>query len=102
MINIAVIGAGAISGFHIEGYLAFPGRCRIVSVVDIDRAKAERQIERYHLDAGAVAVAADDIGDGDPFCTRDGLLAAAPRFHEKTVSVPGFADNQITVTGAQR
>jgi len=24
MINIAVIGAGAISGFHIEGYLAFP------------------------------------------------------------------------------
>ncbi|HLK75624.1 MAG TPA: Gfo/Idh/MocA family oxidoreductase [Streptosporangiaceae bacterium] len=57
MINIAVIGAGAISGFHIEGYLAFPGRCRIVSVVDIDRARAERQIERYHLDA----VAADDI-----------------------------------------
>jgi UDP-N-acetyl-2-amino-2-deoxyglucuronate dehydrogenase len=58
MINIAVIGAGAICSFHIEGYLAFPGRCRIVSVVDIDRAKAERQIERYHLDA----VAADDIG----------------------------------------
>jgi len=57
MINIAVIGAGAISGFHIEGYLAFPGRCRIVCVVDIDRARAERQIERYHLDA----VAADDI-----------------------------------------
>lgn len=23
MINVAVIGAGAISGFHIEGYLAF-------------------------------------------------------------------------------
>lgn len=58
MINVAVIGAGAICSFHIEGYLAFPGRCRIVSVVDIDRAKAERQIERYHLDA----VAADDIG----------------------------------------
>ncbi|MGH3201395.1 MAG: Gfo/Idh/MocA family protein [Streptosporangiaceae bacterium] len=58
MINIAVIGAGAICRFHIEGYLAFPDRCRIVSVVDIDRARAERQIERYHLDAGA----ADDIG----------------------------------------
>jgi predicted dehydrogenase len=42
------------------------------------------------------------LDDGDPFCTRDGLLAAAPRFHEKTVSVPGFADNQIIVTGAQR
>jgi UDP-N-acetyl-2-amino-2-deoxyglucuronate dehydrogenase len=42
------------------------------------------------------------LDDGDPFCTRDGLLAAAPRFHEKTVSVAGFADNQITVTGAKR
>ena len=58
MINVAVIGAGAISSFHIEGYLAFPDRCRIVSVVDIDRARAERQIARYRLGA----VAADDIG----------------------------------------
>lgn len=57
MINVAVIGAGAISSFHIEGYLAFPDRCRIVSVVDIDRARAERHIARYRLDA----VAADDI-----------------------------------------
>ena len=58
MINVAVIGAGAISSFHIEGYLAFPDRCRVVSVVDIDRARAERQIARYRLGA----VAADDIG----------------------------------------
>ena len=58
MINVALIGAGAISSFHIEGYLAFPDRCRIVSVVDIDRARAERQIARYRLNA----VAADDIG----------------------------------------
>lgn len=58
MINVAVIGAGAISSFHIEGYLAFPDRCRIVSVVDIDRARAERQIARYRLGAAA----ADDVG----------------------------------------
>jgi predicted dehydrogenase len=57
MINVAVIGAGAISGFHIEGYLAFPERCRISRVVDIDRAKAEEQVSRYRLDA----VATDDI-----------------------------------------
>lgn len=56
MINVAVIGAGAISSFHIEGYLAFPDRCRIVAVADIDRAKAERQVARYGLDA----VATDD------------------------------------------
>ena len=58
MINVAVIGAGAISSLHIEGYLAFPSRCRIVSVVDIDRARAERQIARYGLGAAAVG----DIG----------------------------------------
>jgi UDP-N-acetyl-2-amino-2-deoxyglucuronate dehydrogenase len=53
MINVAIIGAGAISSSHIEGYLAFPGRCRIVAVADIKREKAERQIARYHLDAEA-------------------------------------------------
>jgi predicted dehydrogenase len=57
MIKVAVIGAGAISSYHIEGYLAFPGRCRIVAVADIDRAKAERQVARYGLDA----VVTDDI-----------------------------------------
>ncbi len=54
MINVAVIGAGAISGFHIEGYLAFPERCRVVAVADIDVAKARRQIAKYRLDAVAV------------------------------------------------
>jgi predicted dehydrogenase len=58
MINVAVIGAGAISSLHIEGYLAFPDRCRIVSVVDIDQQRAEQQIARYSLGA----VAAGDIG----------------------------------------
>jgi UDP-N-acetyl-2-amino-2-deoxyglucuronate dehydrogenase len=54
MINVAVIGAGAISSSHIDGYLAFPDRCRIVAVADIKREKAERQIAKYHLDAGAL------------------------------------------------
>ena len=58
MINVAIIGAGAISSLHIEGYLAFPGRCRIVSVMDIDQTRAERQIARYGLGAAAVG----DIG----------------------------------------
>lgn len=53
MIDVAIIGAGAISNSHIAGYLAFPERCRIVAVVDIYREKAERQIAKYHLDAVA-------------------------------------------------
>ena len=32
----------------------------------------------------------------DPFRTRDGLLAAAPHFHEKTASVGEFSTNEIT------
>jgi UDP-N-acetyl-2-amino-2-deoxyglucuronate dehydrogenase len=58
MINVAIIGAGAISSFHIEGYLAFPDRCRVVAVADIEPEKAERQIAQYHLDAAAVS----DVG----------------------------------------
>jgi predicted dehydrogenase len=51
MIDVAVIGAGAISSSHLEGYLAFPDRCRIVAVVDIYPEKAARQVEKYGLDA---------------------------------------------------
>lgn len=54
MINVAIIGAGAISSSHIEGYLAFPGRCRIVAVADIKREKAERQVASYGLDAAVL------------------------------------------------
>jgi predicted dehydrogenase len=32
----------------------------------------------------------------DPFRTRDGLLRAAPHFHEKTASVGEFSSNEIT------
>ncbi|HZR52637.1 MAG TPA: Gfo/Idh/MocA family oxidoreductase [Streptosporangiaceae bacterium] len=53
MINVAIVGAGSVSGFHIEGYLAFPDRCRIVCVVDVAPDKARRQIARYRLDAVA-------------------------------------------------
>ena len=37
MIDVAVIGAGAISSFHLDGYLAFPERCRVVAVADLYR-----------------------------------------------------------------
>ncbi|WP_026961748.1 Gfo/Idh/MocA family protein [Alicyclobacillus herbarius] len=35
----------------------------------------------------------------DEFYTRDGLLARAPHFYEKTSSVVSFADNEITTSG---
>lgn len=42
------------------------------------------------------------LEDGDPFCTTDGLLAAAPHFHEKKGSVADFAGNEITTNAGQR
>ncbi|HTT92900.1 MAG TPA: Gfo/Idh/MocA family oxidoreductase [Acidimicrobiales bacterium] len=51
MINVAVVGAGAISSSHIEAYLAFPDRAQIVAVVDIYPEKAERQVAKYALNA---------------------------------------------------
>ena len=65
MIDVAVIGAGAISSFHLNGYLAFPGRCRVVAVADTDIARARQRIEEYHL---ADAVAFDSV---------DAVLASA-------------------------
>ncbi len=58
MIDVAVIGAGAISSFHLDGYLAFPDRCRVVAVADTDVARARARIEEYHL---SDAVAYDGV-----------------------------------------
>lgn len=49
MLNVAVIGAGNISPAHIEGFLAFPERCRITAVCDIYPEKAEHRIAQYGL-----------------------------------------------------
>jgi predicted dehydrogenase len=151
MIDVAVIGAGAISSFHLDGYFAFRDRCRIVAVAhadaDADVTRARARIAEYGL-ADAVAFDGVDavLADGrnvdlasvctppgthaeiavrlleagvstllekpmapitaqtvplplpadDPYRTRDGLLAAAPRFHEQTVSVGEFETNEIT------
>ena len=54
MLKVAIIGAGAISSAHIEGYLRFPERCRIVAISDLYVDKALGRIEQYGLDARAV------------------------------------------------
>ncbi len=51
MIRIAIVGTGGISHAHIDAYLQFPDRCRIVALVDIIPGKAQRVKEQYGLDA---------------------------------------------------
>lgn len=51
MIRVAIIGTGAISESHIQGYLQFPDRCRIVALCDIYPDKAIHKAQKYGLDA---------------------------------------------------
>ncbi|MDF2486963.1 MAG: oxidoreductase [Herbinix sp.] len=54
MIRVAIIGTGNISAAHINAYLAFPERCKIVAMCDIYPEKAKEKVEQYHLDAEVV------------------------------------------------
>ena len=51
MIRVAIVGTGNISVSHIQGYLAFPDRVKIVALVDIYPEKAEEKKRLYELDA---------------------------------------------------
>ncbi|MFD0681104.1 MULTISPECIES: Gfo/Idh/MocA family protein [unclassified Paenibacillus] len=54
MLKVAIIGSGAISAAHIEGYLQFPERCKIVAISDIYVEKAQERIDQFQLEARAV------------------------------------------------
>jgi UDP-N-acetyl-2-amino-2-deoxyglucuronate dehydrogenase len=83
VIDVAVIGAGAISSFHLDGYLAFPDRCRIVAVADTDLARARRRIEEYHL---VDAVAFDRV---------EALLNDGPHIDLASVCTPPSSHAEI-------
>src|ERR1700684_3572868 len=83
MIDVAVIGAGAISSFHLDGYLAFPGRCRVVAVADADVARARQRIEEHHL---TDAVAFDGV---------DALLDDGPHIDLASVCTPPSSHAEI-------
>ncbi|MCL2841107.1 MAG: Gfo/Idh/MocA family oxidoreductase [Defluviitaleaceae bacterium] len=49
MIKIAIVGCGNISASHLEGYLTFKDRCKIVALVDIYPEKAEQKKAHFGL-----------------------------------------------------
>jgi len=49
MLTIAIVGTGNISHNHIQAYLQFGQRCRIVALVDIYPEKAHEKKARYGL-----------------------------------------------------
>ncbi|MBG9783816.1 Gfo/Idh/MocA family protein [Shouchella lehensis] len=50
MINVAIIGTGAICPSHINGYLEFNDRCKIVAFCDIYPEKAKQTANDWNLD----------------------------------------------------
>lgn len=51
MIRVAIVGTGNISHAHVQAYLQFPERCKIVALVDIIPEKAQAMKEKYGLEA---------------------------------------------------
>ena len=51
MLNVAIIGTGNISKFHIEACLDFPQRCSITHLVDIFPDTAQKVNKEYNLGA---------------------------------------------------
>lgn len=50
MINVALIGTGAIAPSHLKGYLEFGDRCKIVALCDIYPDKARKVAKEFKLD----------------------------------------------------
>jgi predicted dehydrogenase len=51
MLNIALLGAGAIADSHLQAYRRWPDLCRVVAVADLFPDKAREKIARHQLDA---------------------------------------------------
>jgi predicted dehydrogenase len=63
MINVAVIGTGNISRLHLEGFLAFPHRCKVIRMIDIMEGKAAQSVLDFKLNAAASLSYEDAIND---------------------------------------
>lgn len=50
MINVVIIGTGAISVSHIRGYLELGDKCKIVALCDIYPEKAKQQAKEFNLE----------------------------------------------------
>jgi UDP-N-acetyl-2-amino-2-deoxyglucuronate dehydrogenase len=51
MLKIALLGAGAVADAHIQAYLKFSDRARLVALVDLFPDKAQAKAAKYSLDA---------------------------------------------------
>jgi len=51
MLNVAILGTGAVADSHIRAYLRFPDECRVVALADLFPDKAREKAARHGLRA---------------------------------------------------
>jgi len=83
MISVAIIGTGNISGQHIEGFLAFPDRCKITHLADIFPEKAEKKNSDCKIGAKVSASYKDILN--------------APDIDLVSICTPPFCHAEITI-----
>ncbi|MDR1278395.1 MAG: Gfo/Idh/MocA family oxidoreductase, partial [Treponema sp.] len=83
MLSVAIIGTGNISRLHVEGYLAFPGRCKITHLVDMYPEKADQMNEKYKLNAKVSKSHKDILND--------------PAIDMVSICTPPFAHAEIAI-----
>lgn len=85
MLNVAIVGTGNIAHNHIQGWLAFPARCRIVALVDIYPEKAEEKKTRYGL------------SDARVYASHQALLEAGLAVDLVDVCTPPYVHADISI-----
>ena len=85
MLNVAIMGTGNISHNHIQGYLQFGQRCRIVALVDIYPEKAHEKKARYGLT------------DARVYASHQQMLASEPDVDIVDVCTPPYVHAEISI-----
>ncbi|KFA85333.1 Gfo/Idh/MocA family protein [Enterobacter sp. EGD-HP1] len=85
MLNVAIVGTGNISHNHIQGYLQFGQRCRIVALVDIYPEKAHEKKTRYGLTEARV------------YDSHQQMLASEPDIDIVDVCTPPYVHAEIGI-----
>jgi len=114
MIKVAILGTGGIAAAHIEAYLKFPDRCRIVALANTHPEKARALADRYRLKAAVyddyrAALDGTDIGLASiclpPFlhapAVLDCLAAGAHVLVEKPMAA-SLAECDTMIAAAQK
>lgn len=82
MLRIAILGAGAIADTHLQAYLKFRDRARVVAVADLFPDKAREKAAKYGLDAGIYRDHAELLAG----CEFDAASVCLPPFEHATAS----------------